>query len=358
MGKNLAKKNTSTELDSQQPVETIADLARYLDLSPWTVSRAINGHPEVKEPTKQRIREAMDKLGFRPNIFARGLRGHGSGLIGVCFTGLGSPILNTKLYYLQEFLRRNQFRGLLEVSLRDAANEKRIIEDFLNIRVEGIVMIYSALSAKAASSLLGKIPCVCVDSHEALKLPSVSLDRQKAMELLLDHLLSLGHRSIALLGIGEADAWRWPALVDFAKKRCMNPSTLFTIMGAAPAAERSIEAGRQMATAVLQLQPRPTALMCVDDQVAIGAVQCLRSEGLQVPQDISVTGFDNLDLARQLHPTLTTIEQNPLSLMEEAGAMLLEQINRGEGVRRHQKNRTVAPALVIGESTGPVAAKV
>jgi DNA-binding LacI/PurR family transcriptional regulator len=357
MGKNLRKKDASSDPTSRQPVETVADLARYLDLSPWTVSRGINGHPKVTERTKQRIREAMAKLGFRPNIFARGLRGHGSGLVGVCFAGLGSPILNTKLYYLQEFLRRHQLRSLLGVSLREPENEKRVIGDFLNVRVEGIVMIYSALSANTASNLLGKIPCVCVDPHEVLKLPSVSLDRQKAMRLLLDHLLGLGHRSIALLGIGTADAWRWPALAEFARERGMSPDALFTLMGDAPPAERSIDAGRQMASDALRLKPRPTAFMCLDDQVAIGAIQCLRGEGVRVPGDISVTGFDNLNLARQLHPTLTTIEQNPLGLMETAGAMLLEQVNHGKGRRQRPKSRTVAPALVVGESTGPVAGK-
>jgi DNA-binding LacI/PurR family transcriptional regulator len=357
MGKDLKKRNSASDPTSRQPIETVADLARYLDLSPWTVSRGINGHPKVKELTKQRIREAMTKLGFRPNIFARGLRGHGSGLVGVCFSGLGSPILNTKLYYLQEFLRRHQLRSLLGVSLREPETEKRVIDDFLNVRVEGIVMIYSALPANAASSLLGKIPCVCVDPHEVLRLPGVSLDRQKAMRLLLDHLLGLGHRSIALLGIGTADAWRWPALAGLARERGMDPGALFTLMGDAPPAERSIDAGRQMAADALRLKPRPTAFMCLDDQVAIGAIQRLHDEGVRVPRDVSVTGFDNLNLARQLHPTLTTIEQNPSGLMEMAGAMLLEQIRHGKTRLRRPKSRTVDPTLIIGESTAPAPAK-
>ncbi|MDR2674665.1 MAG: LacI family transcriptional regulator [Opitutaceae bacterium] len=338
---------------SSHQVVTVADLARHLGLSAWTVSRAINGHPEVREPTKQRIREAMAQLGFRPNLFARGLRGHGSGLVGVCFAGLHSPILNTKLYHLQEFLRRHQLRGLLEISLRDPQNELRVIEDFLGFRVDGIVLIHSTLPAKDASRLLAKIPSVSVDPHEPHTITTVSLDRQMAMELLLNHLLNLGHRSIALLGIGRTDAWRWPALDSLARRRGLDPERLFAIVGNAQMAERGIEAGRGMAATVLGMTPRPTALLCLDDRVAVGAAQFIKMAGMLIPRDFSITGFDNLDLARQLQPTITTIEQNPSALMETAGELLLAQISPARGRRPRAASRMIAPALLTGESTGP-----
>lgn len=347
------KSKVSPSANRSQSIVSIADLARHLDLSAWTVSRAINGHPEVKEETKQRIREAMTELGFRPNLFARGLRGRGSGMVGVCFAGLGSPILNKKIYHLQEFLRRTQLRSLMEVTLRDPQNEARVIEDFLNVRVEGIVLIHSTLPPKVVTGLLSGVACVCVDPHEPQKLPSVSLDRRKAMELLLDHLLGFGHRSIALLGVGRRDAWRWPALAEHAVARGLDPDRLFTELGDAPPGEESIIAGRAMATSLLQLRNRPTAALCVDDRVAIGAVQCLHEAGLKVPGDISVTGFDNLDVARQLRPTLTSVEQNPVVLMETAGAMLLEQIGQPVGKRGRAESRLIEPLLVTGESSGP-----
>jgi LacI family transcriptional regulator len=108
-----------------------------------------------------------------------------------------------------------------------------------------------------------------------------------------------------------------------------------------------------MTEAVLRWSKRPTALIAMDDRTALGAIQTLKNAGIEVPRQMSVTGFDNLDLARKLHPTLTSIEQNPLKLMERAGAMLLEQIEMPAAQRRKVPNETVAPDLIIGESTGP-----
>jgi LacI family transcriptional regulator len=88
--------------------------------------------------------------------------------------------------------------------------------------------------------------------------------------------------------------------------------------------------------------------------MALGAIQALKNANIEVPRQMSVTGFDNLDLARKLHPTLTSIEQNPLRLMERAGVLLLEQLELPAEQRGKAVAETVAPELVIGESTGPV----
>lgn len=337
---------------SGKPIVSIADFADYLGLSAWTVSRAINGHPEVNIKTRERVLAAMAEIGFRPNPLARGLVCRKSGFIGVSVAGLGSPILHTKIYHLQEILRRNHLRSLLEFSVRDPQNEARVIEDFFRIRVDGIILIYSGLQASESRRLLKEIPCVHVDPHYPQTSPSVALDRYKAMQALFEHLLKLGHRQFALLGIGPDDAWRWPALAELARMHKLDPEKVFISMGPAPLAPIAMESGRSMASAVLRLPNRPTAFITTDDRVATGAIQTIKDAGLRVPEDISVTGFDHLDLARQLHPTLTTIEQNPLTLMELAGQLLLDQLAAPE---RKAKSvaRTVAPELIVGESTGP-----
>src|SRR5688500_4810129 len=97
--------------------------------SAWTVSRAINGHPEVNERTRQRVLAAMDELGFRPNPLARGLGGRRKGMIGVCFMGLGNPIVDKKVYALQEFFRRQHLQTVLEVRMRDRDQELHAIDN-------------------------------------------------------------------------------------------------------------------------------------------------------------------------------------------------------------------------------------
>ena len=108
-----------------------------------------------------------------------------------------------------------------------------------------------------------------------------------------------------------------------------------------------------MTEEVLRWPDRPTALIARDDQVALGAIQALREAGVEVPREMSVTGFDNLDLARRLHPTLTTIDQGSEALMERAGEMLLAQMAPAKSRAGVPLTETVAPEMVLGESTGP-----
>ncbi len=344
MNKNLASNKKS--------LSSIAHFANHLGLSAWTVSRAINGHPEVKAKTRDRILKAMNELGFRPNPMARGLRGRKTGLIGVSVAGLGSAILNSKINHLQEFLREHQLRSLLEFSVRDPENEIRVINDFFRVRVDAMVLIYSRLKRKEVEPLMKGMPCVMIDPHYPQKLPSVSLNRNLAMKLLLEHLLSLGHRRFALLGIVPEDPWRWPGLIEVARERGLDPRTIFIPVGTAPLADQAIQEGRAMAAKVLSFPERPTALIAIDDRVALGAVQALKEAGLNIPRDISVTGFDNLDLARELHPTLTTIEQNPVALINLAGDLLLGQM-KASARRKQGIAQEVEPQLILGESTGP-----
>jgi len=347
-------KTKSTDSSRPAPaIHSIADFARHLNLSAWTISRAINGPPEVNEQTRQRVLAAMDELGFRPNPLARGLGGRRTGMIGVCFMGLGNPIVDKKVYALQEFFRSQHLQTLLEVRMRDRQQELRAIENFHRIRVDGVVLMYSELDGAEAIAALRGMPCVQVDPHRPQKVPSVSLDRQKAMRLLMDHLFRLEHTRFGFLGTGKNDVWRWPAVVEIAKSRGLDPDEIFVEVPDRRELESPVERGQWMAQSVLEMKRRPTALLAENDQIALGAVHTLREAGVHVPREISVTGFDNLDVGRKLHPTLTTIDQNPLRLMERAGEILLEQIRLPAAKRGGAVLETVTPELIIGESTGP-----
>ncbi len=356
MPRNGSVTKPAARRDNHPVIKSIPDFAKYLGLSSWTVSRAINGHPEVSEKTRRRIMAAMEEVGFRPNPLARGLGGRRTSMIGVCFMGLGNPILDRKVYYLQEFFRRHQLRTLLEMRLRDVQHEVRAIEDFKRIHVDGIVLIHSELDAETSRQVFEGVAAVHVDPHHPQEIATVSVDRHRAMRQLMEHLLRLGHRSFALLGFGRNDPWRWPGLVETLQAHGLNPENALHAVELSTEVESPIEAGELMTEQVLRMSQRPTALIAVDDRTALGAIQALKNAGVEVPRHMSVTGFDNLDLARKLHPTLTTIEQNPLRLMERAGAMLLQQLEReekGADAAASESIETVAPELVIGESTAP-----
>lgn len=350
-----SKRSSTTPSSERPPLRSIAEFARHLDLSAWTVSRAINGHPEVQEKTRQRIFAAMEELGFQPNPLARGLGGRRTGMIGVCFMGLGNPVVDQKVYALQEFFRRHRLQTLMEVRMRDEKQELRAIENFRRIHVDGIVLLYSELTAEAALAAVGETPCVQVDPHFPQTLPAVSLDRHRAMALLMDHLFSLGHRSFALFGPGRKDFWRWPALVEAARARGLDAQAAFTDFPELATSGTPLEQGQAMAKAFLELKRKPTAILAANDQVAISAIHTLHAAGLRTPRDVSITGFDHIEFGRKLHPTLTTIDQNSVQMMDRAGQLLLQWMKVPEGKRNAHRMEMIEPQLILGESTGPAA---
>lgn len=337
-------------LGKGKAITSLEDLAAHVGVSTWTVSRAINGHPEVSEATRQRILAAMESAGFRPNPMARALRGRND-LIGVCFSDIENPMHTKKLYHLQEFLKPRRLRTFFQLSAQDPQNELRVIADFVSIRVDGIVLVYSTLSTSIRELLKGTA-CIFVDPHTPQELPSIAVDRRDAMRMLFEHLYRMDHREFVLFGFNQTNPWRWQALAEAAQDRGLDPHKVFRSVEM-PVAPSQIRAGRIMAEAVLKWPQRPRAVIAIDDRVALGAIQGFKDAGVEVPREISVTGFDNLDFARNLHPTITTIEQNPLRLMERAGEMLVAEMALPPEKRGDALHEKVPAELVVGESTGP-----
>jgi DNA-binding LacI/PurR family transcriptional regulator len=349
---SIPVKKTSTKTKPAKVGSTLS-LARYLGLSEWTVSRAINGHPEVKAATRERILKAMEEVGFRPNPVARGLSGKAMGIVGVCFGNAHSGVMIDKITLLDQFLRQHDLRGILSISSQDEASELRILADFLHLRVDAIVLIQSVLATAQIQKLLDGALCVHVDPANQDILPRVSLDRDKAMHLIVDHLFELGHRSIGALGFSALNVWRWKGLVEALIEHGLSPERNLQAFELEDRGSESYAEGKELVRRALAAKKRPTAFIAVNDRVAAGAMQELRDQGLRVPEDFSVVGFDNLTVGRHLRPTLTTIDQQPQLLITQAGELLLEQLGKSSGPSLG-KCITVEPRLIIRESTGPV----
>lgn len=346
------KRPPQKQADEKPSIISTADLARHLNLSQWAVSRAINGHRDISEKTRQKVLDAMVEMGFRPNLFARGLRGCRSGLIGICFSLLNIPILDLKLARLQKFLRERSLGALMESTSYDPVVERRVVEDFHRIQVDGAVLLYSNLSAANSKALLRSMACVHVDPNKPQQLPTVSLDRNMAMRLLLGHLLELGHRRIALLGIHPENPSKWGPLVKLATEWNLDPDKLFYRAPFHDRPESMVAEGAHAAARVLKEEKKATAYICLDDLAAIGAIQSIRSAGLSVPGDISVTGFNHQDVSRVLLPTITTIDQNIDAIMDKAGEILMEEIALPIAKRGKARLEKISPTLVVGQSTG------
>lgn len=331
---------------SKALIKSVSDLAEFLGLSDWTVSRAINGSSAVKPATRIRVLEAMRETGFKPNPLAQGLRGKMNGLVGICFGEYCNPLLIEKLSLLEELLNENGLHGVLAFTRNDKASEIGTLENLRRLRVEAIISVQSQLMR----SWLRNEKHVYIDPVRARSTSCVSVDRNAGMELLIDHLLKLGHRHFGLLGFSRENMWRWPGIKKAVLRAGLDPDRNTRVYRAPASLRSSFEIGDHLATEILKDGQAPTALLALCDTVAISAIQRLEADGAEVPQHFSVTGFDNLELSRHIKPTLTTIDQQPHILVKAVCELLLQKLG---GVAASPKRALVIPPkLVLGESTG------
>ncbi|HEY0258191.1 MAG TPA: LacI family DNA-binding transcriptional regulator [Candidatus Methylacidiphilales bacterium] len=345
-------KKTGSPTIKTENVSSTYYLAQYLGLSEWTVSRAINGHPEVKAATRERILKAMDEIGFRPNPVARGLSGKAMGIVGVCFGNASNALMIDKITILEEFLREHHLRGVLAICPPDEESQIRVLADFKHLRLDGIVLIQSYIRTAQLRKLLKGIRCVHVDPPTPDLLPRIALDRIAAMSLIINHLYDLGHRSFGTLGFSSVNVWRWQGLVENLHKLGLNPQNHLQAFELAAPGLESYADGIELGQLACRAPVRPTAFIAINDRVAVGAMQAMRDLGLRVPEDVSVMGFDNLDVGQYLRPRLTTIDQQSENLMRQAGELLLTQLSATSSAEPTQ-SILIEPHLIIRDSTGP-----
>lgn len=314
----------SLEREEEANIRSVGDFAKHLGLSRWTVSRILNGHTGVHEDTRRRVMDEMNRIGFQPNMMARSLKGAKTGLIGICFQEIESPILARKISSLQESLRARGLRGVMEITSGVPGAERDIINHFFSLRVDGVILIGSELSPTdpiirrlAAESM----PVVTVDAAYDIPLPKIELDRRSAMLLALRHLQQRGYKNFALLGL-ESDpvygARRIEGLKAAAAKLGIDWETSFLSLKDTGRKMWSYQYGFDLAQELLQLENPPRGVIALNDRVAIGAMKAIREWGYDIPKDFSVVGFDNLDIGQWTEPALTTVGQNVGELIEEA----------------------------------------
>lgn len=338
-------------------IQSTSSLAKHLGLSRATVSRVLNEHEGVNEKTRRRVLQAMKEVGFSPNLFARALKGANTGTIGICITHIDNSIMARKLATFQRLLRNEGYRVLVEFSDHSQELEQQIIGQFHSFRVDG--MFFIDLVSEQSLQLIEKhpMPCVVVDAPRPVDVPNVQLDRGLAVEMLIAHLWDLGHRHFGFLEMSE---WRRDHVKAALAKRKLNIDRdvmIFTTTTGIRDGGGMFE-GRICADLALDARPRPTALIAMNDMVAAGAVFQLRDRGLSVPEDISVVGFDNLELSEQIRPRLTTIDQQVSTTIKTALKLLQQRIHPATTPDIPDVAETttqwIAPRFIGRESSGPV----
>jgi DNA-binding LacI/PurR family transcriptional regulator len=332
----------------QKPeVVTLKAVAQHLGLTPGTVSAVLNDSPSARsipQETKNRIRAAAQELNYRPNFFARTLRNKRTYTIGVIAEEIGDSYSSPIISGIEQYLRRRDYFFLTVVHRHDPTLLARYSQILSERGVEGFITVDTTVHDAPI------LPTVAVAGHKKVKgVTNIILDHQRAAVLALNHLKELRHERIAFMKGNplSSDANdRWEAIRHVARDIGLNIDPDLTIQ--IDADDPTPRLGYPFAKQLLAREKRFTALFAYNDISAIGAIRAIQEQGLRVPQDISVMGFDDIPGAAFHTPSLTTVRQ-PLNRMGEVAAESL--LDRIEGGKEYPAEIAIEPELVVREST-------
>ena len=330
---------------------TIQDIAADLGLSAMTVSRALNGHPDVRDETRQRVQERARELNYRPNRWARSLVTRESHIIGVVIPEISHTFFSEITAGIQEAIEPRGYTLIVCNSASDHTRERREVDMLVGSRADGLI-VASAFQADKHGFYeqlqQQHVPFVLIDRYfPGFDCPRVLGDDRKASGLCARHLIELGHRKIAFIkgtDVSVSRDRRAGFEQALAAANIQIPPEYFA------QGDFDWQSGARAMRSLLQLPDRPTAVCCVNDPAAMGAIRACREAGLDVPRDISITGVGAVELEYAPEPFLTTTDTSRLDLGRAAASMLLEMI---EGRRPDPMEQLIEPAFLIRRSTAP-----
>lgn len=302
---------------------TLEMVANFCGVSASTVSRILNGTAQVSQQKRDAVQRAIAELGFTPNPVARGLAGGRTLSVGVISQAIDSPYYGVALRGIEEELDQAGYSALFVSSRWDALEEKRCIDMLLARRVDGLIILTGRLSDTELRKLTKVLPVVVTGRNATGPgLYSLNFDNFEGARLATEHLLTLGHRHIAFI---QGDPVHPDALERLKGYRAALQSAGVPINPALIIPGKYVEeSGRVAVTTLLKTQEPFTAIFAANDQMAIGAALELHVNGLHVPDDVSLVGFDDQAAAAHTIPPLTTVAQGTYELGRLSAQCLLK----------------------------------
>ncbi|GGY48765.1 LacI family DNA-binding transcriptional regulator [Parvularcula lutaonensis] len=337
----------------------MVDVAKQAGVSVKTVSRVLNNEPHVQEAMREKVRAAMDQLGYVPSASARSLRSHRSYTIMLLIHDIRSPFTNTvqfgALQACQELGYHLQLAMVGSETLEDRSKLERYFEKTLRAgKPDGLVLVPPMANHPVVADVMPSLGIATIrigpnDVPDTDETATVTIDDTLASREMTKHLLSLGHRRIAFLrGKEDQDATQRrfegyaQALSDAGVAR--DPSIILP-------GTFNFESGLASGEKLLAMKEPPTAVFAANDDMAAGVIMAAHRLGVDVPSQLSVAGFDDSEIAERTWPTITTIRQ-PL---EEIGMAAIESlVAAAGGSAQPLRSKTLPFELLIRNSTAPV----
>lgn len=317
-------------MTGSRSIPTLDDVARTAGVSTATVSRCLNTPERVIEKTRAKVLHAVDQLGYTPNFGARAMAAKRTFTIGAIIPTMDNAIFARGLQAFQEELHARGYTLLVSSTAYQADAEAEQIRALVARGADGLLLIgyerdpalYEFLDRRSVSTLIAW--AYSKDSA----LPSIGFDNRASMQALTDRVIGMGHRNIAMIsGVTRGNdraAARLAGVRDGLQAHGLDTNAFCVIE-----TPYEIENGARAFDVLMQQSPRPTAIMCGNDVLAVGAVRRARERGIRVPDDVSITGFDDIELASIISPALTTVHVPHREMGRRAAQELVNMLETG-----------------------------
>lgn len=332
-------------------MSNIRDVARLAGVSVATVSRALSTPEKVSKASIAKVQAAIAQVGYRPNMLARNFRSTRSYAVVVLVPDIANPFYSLFIRSLEDRAQQKGYAVLLGDTRGTPEREQEYIRRVETRLADGIIQLRPT-SEKNQCIIPAEIPCVQACGCEQTTGPSIRIDNRAAARTMVDYLISLGHRRIGVIS-GLKDNPHTIDRLEGYKESLQNAGIPFDKELIAEG-DYTMWSGLNCAFQFCNMKNRPTAVFCMNDEMAIGAMQTIKSQGIRVPEDMSVTGFDDIAYAKYCDPSLTTISQPAEEMGKLAMDMLLRII---EGDPLSQTECVLSTEFIIRKSTAPAPSK-
>lgn len=332
---------------------SIQDIAQAAGVSHTTVSRALRDSSLIRVEVRERIQKLALEMGYIPNAVAQSLRGERTHTIGLVVTTIADPFVGRVVRGVEAVAQQYNLSLLLSVSNNDPDLEVAAVENFHRRRVDGIIVAAAQLTAQHEKRLTSiSVPTVLINQQAETRLEhlhSVSVDDAGGARSAVEHLLGLGHHAVGWLGAGNRPRSNRVRLESYREALAgggvqARPDWISNAPPEHHDHTDDVRDGQQMLPALVEAGV--TAVFCYNDMMAVGALLACRALGIRVPEQLSIVGFDDIELAQFVTPPLTTVHQPKLRLGQTAMEMLLDLL-----AGRPVEDSILPTALVVRGST-------
>jgi len=326
---------------------TIQDVAKTAGVSVATVSRVLNNNGPVSQSARDCVLRAIKELDYQPNLLGRNLRRTETKMLLVLLPNIANPFYSRIVKGIEDVGRKNGYNILLCNTDSDRGREMAYLDLLKNRLADGVIFMAPELESGELSEIGARFPVVqCCEYKEGARVSHVSIDNFSAAYMAVRHLIDQGHSKIGLISC--KNGFMSTQQREKAYRKALEDAGIGYSAKLVRYGDYGFKSGLRAAKQLLSIEEKPTAIFAISDVMAIGAIRAVKEQGLKVPDDVAVMGFDNIDFASMCDPALTTVSQPKYDLGCVAMELMLRQIK--EEIKEPQ-DVFLEHELIMREST-------